>query len=325
MPSRPARHSRVQAPSAAHDTTLRRESRPQTARQPRTAGSASPVSGTHTSTVPPAQEFAELRELMKQTGCVLQPLKTFEREFADSVTNRLKMREAAFVYLVGGLPLDQLPARCCETAVPPAAPYEQLGEGADVEPDHGRHVDLNIHGRLPLERACSCGWHVSSAAEAVGAGNPCACNADATLGDLVSGDGEMAGKPLCKYDVLPLQRGQRAAFAQGRHAPGAGADDGTSRQHSLADLGGRQVDGRAGLPVVCCVVKATGAQGQSCRVALRTCTAQALLSRPASDERYTSQVPTAVHSRGSEGVRQGQGVVLCEVGGLTSIVGSLED
>eukprot|EP00965_Chrysotila_dentata_P032553 1084453-Pleurochrysis_carterae.AAC.2 len=58
----------------------------------------------------------------------------------------------------------------------------------------------------------------------------------------------------------------------------------------------------------------------------RTRTAQALPSRPASDERYTRQVPTAVQYGASKGVRQGQAVIPCKVGGLLySIVGSLED
>eukprot|EP00965_Chrysotila_dentata_P047284 1569112-Pleurochrysis_carterae.AAC.1 len=246
----------------------------------------------HIPPVPPL-ELAQLMELSKKLGFVVQPLQNFKREFQESIVSRLKMREGTFVHQSAAYSLPNYPRAAAERLFPPPPHYVRVRGGADVEHEHDEQR-RGLPGRDDIVAFPVVNGSVTRADQAIRAGDSCAS------------DG------CCADGVLLGRRASRAA-----------ADDGTSERYPCPNFRGRQAHGRERLRSVCGVVETAGARGESVGGGDGSCAAEAHTSGPAADERGC-QASTRVYSGGGEGDGQSAQVVPGEVGGVSPLVGSVE-
>eukprot|EP00965_Chrysotila_dentata_P106859 3530125-Pleurochrysis_carterae.AAC.1 len=170
---------------------------------------------------PLLRELAQLKQPAEKLGLVIQPLQSFQKLFAESVTNRLKMRERVFVYQSAAYHLNNFPREAAASLFPPPTADGGDSERADLEARHGPAA-YAVHGRPVAVACCKHGWSVACAIEAVRAVCPRAGDTDAAHGGVSSQDGEGAREAVRRPHVDAVRRGGLVASSQRRRAAQAG-------------------------------------------------------------------------------------------------------
>eukprot|EP00965_Chrysotila_dentata_P130773 4323763-Pleurochrysis_carterae.AAC.2 len=258
---------------------------------------------------PSPTEPAQLRETAKSFEYVVQPIKSFAHLLAYSRQSTVSRCERS---------------GRSNAALPADAPERGVGLAADVDAEELER-DGEVHGRPACAYGKECSRSFSSVDEAMRAVHPRAFKSSPPPGDLTCQVAEGGGKVVHQHDVRAERRLGGAAHSEGRLPPGAGILSISSLRNSAAGACGCEGNGHERLPCFPGVVEAAGAGGEGGGCRDESLPPQTATPGTACDRSPSFQIPSGVRFGGGKSSGESEGLVSREVGGVSTLLGSVED